>query len=290
LLRVRTLSDAYLPAEIAKKIESIGVTKATLPVSKTLVLSGLAGAFIGLGAELFTTTTTDSRLGYCPTLLLGGVAFSLGLILVVVAGAELFTGNNLVVMACVSRKITLTQLLRNWILVYAGNFAGALLTVGFVYMSNQWAGDNFMVGARALLIANNKVNLGFFQAFFLGILCNVLVCLAIWLSAAGRSVIDKAIGIIFPITAFVASGFEHSVANMYFIPLGILLRNQDKVVEAAVKLAGKPVDFGALSWSNFVLANLVPVTLGNIVGGSVLVGVVYWLVYLHSEPPPMTQR
>lgn len=276
------MSDAYSPPEIAKKIETVGVAKATLPFTKTIVLSGLAGAFIALGAELFTTTTTNANLGYGPTQLLGGVAFSLGLILVVVAGAELFTGNNLVVMAFVTRKITFWQLFRNWILVYLGNFGGALLTVGLVYASRQWAADGFMVGARALLIANNKVNLSFSQAFFLGILCNALVCLAIWLSAAGRSVIDKAVAIIFPISAFVASGFEHSVANMYFIPLGILLRNQEKVTEAAVRLGGKPLELGALSWSNFILDNLIPVTLGNIVGGSVLVGIVYWLVYLRS--------
>lgn len=210
--------DPLLPPAMAAKAEDVGVAKAHLSATSTLLLAFLAGAFIALGADLFTVVTTDSGLGYGTTRLVGGVAFSLGLILVVIGGAELFTGNNLIVMAWASRKISSRMLLRNWTLVYIGNFAGALATAGLVYVSHQWTFDNYQVGQNALLIANRKVNVGFPQAIALGMFCNSLVCLAVWLSYSARSNVDKAVAIVFPITAFVASGFEHSIANMYFIP------------------------------------------------------------------------
>jgi formate transporter len=266
--------DPLLPPDMAARAEDVGVAKAHLSVSSTLILAFLAGAFIALGADLFTVVTTDSGLGYGMTRLVGGIAFSLGLILVVIGGAELFTGNNLIVMAWASRKISGPLLLRNWALVYVGNFAGALATVVLVYISYQWKFDNYHVGQNALLIANRKVNIGFPQAIALGMLCNALVCLAVWLSYSARSNIDKAVAIVFPITAFVASGFEHSVANMYFIPMGLLLKRDDAVTSLAA-----PADLSHLTWTDFFVSNLLPVTIGNVIGGALMVGAIYWLVY-----------
>ncbi|MEE8346491.1 MAG: formate/nitrite family transporter [Dehalococcoidia bacterium] len=272
--------DALLPQETADACERVGVKKAHLDTVSTLVLSGLAGAFIALGAMLFTVTVTQTELGFGPTRLLGGVAFSLGLILVVVAGAELFTGNTLIIMAWAGRKISTPLILRNWGLVYGGNFVGALLTVLLVYASRQFEFNGNEIGATALKVANGKVNLGFGEAVALGILCNVLVTLAVWLALTARSTIDKIFAIIFPITAFVAAGFEHSIANMYFIPMGILLKEESSVREAAGLTSG---DLSNLTWGDFFLANLLPVTIGNIIGGALLVGGVYWFVYLRPR-------
>jgi formate/nitrite transporter len=261
---------------MAAKAEDIGVAKIRLSLTNTLALSFLAGAFIALGADFSTAVTTDSGLGYGVSRLIGGVAFSLGLILVIIGGAELFTGNNLIVMAWASRKISTLMLLRNWVIVYIGNFAGALATVLLVYVSHQWKFNHYGVGGNALTIANNKVNLGFTEAIALGMLCNSLVCLAVWLSYSARSNIDKAVAIVFPITAFVASGFEHSVANMYFIPLGLLLKHEGAVT-ALQTSAG--LDLSHLTWFDFFFRNLLPVTIGNIAGGAAMVGAVYWFIY-----------
>ncbi len=266
--------DPLLPPEMAAKAEDAGVAKARQPLANTLALSFLAGAFIALGAGFFTIVTTDSGLGYGASRFLGGIAFSLGLILVVIGGAELFTGNNLIVMAWASGKISAPMVLRNWALVFIGNFAGALATAALVYISGQWAFDNNQVGQNAMLIANRKVNLGFTEAIALGMLCNSLVCLAVWLSYSARSNIDKAVAIVFPITAFVASGFEHSIANMYFIPLGLLVKRED-----AVTALSPSADLSQLTWGDFFLRNLLPVTIGNVIGGAVMVGIVYWFVY-----------
>jgi len=272
--------DALLPPQIAEACERVGAAKARMDLLSTLVLAGLAGAFISLGAMLFTVTVTEAGLGFGPTRLLGGVAFSLGLVLVVIAGAELFTGNTLIIMAWASRKVSTPLLLRNWGLVYAGNFAGALLTVLLVYASQQFEFNGDQIGATALKVANNKVNLGFGQAIALGILCNALVTLAVWLALSARGSIDKIVSIVFPITAFVAAGFEHSVANMYFIPMGVLLKDEPSVREAAGLSGGALSD---LTWGDFLLANLLPVTIGNIIGGALLVGAVYWFVYLRRD-------
>ncbi len=268
--------DPLLPAEMARKAETAGVTKATLPLTTLVLLGVLAGAFIALGAGFFTTVTSGSELGYGPTRLLGGVAFSLGLILVVIAGAELFTGNNLMVMAWAGRRISTLQLLRAWGIVYAGNFAGAVATAVIVALSGQWRFNDYAVGGNALRIADAKVNLDFFEAFFLGVLCNALVCLAVWLTYSARSNLDKALAIVFPITAFVASGLEHSIANMYFIPLGLMLKSQDAVVASS---GLDEAQLANLDVAHFFYANLLPVTAGNIVGGGLLVGAIYWLVY-----------
>jgi formate transporter len=271
--------DAYTPKEIAARIEKAGISKSLGDPIRVLALSILAGAFIALGAVFFTLVTYDSsHIAAGLMRLLGGLVFCLGLILVVVAGAELFTGNNLIVMAYVDGKVSFWQLMKNWLIVYIGNFIGALGILLLIYLSNHWLMADGAVGAKAILIANAKVNLSWTEAFSRGILCNILVCLAVWLCFAGRSVVDKIVAIIFPITAFVAMGFEHSVANMYFIPAGLMAMQQADLVA----MTGGNVDLANLTISGFLLTNLLPVTLGNILGGSVFVALFYWFIYLRD--------
>lgn len=270
---------------MAEKAEAIGVAKAGLNPISTLALAILAGAFIALGA-VFATTVASGAAGVLPPgviRLLSGLAFSLGLILVVVGGAELFTGNNLIVMAWASRKLSHAALLKNWALVYTGNFIGAIATVLLVFFSEQYAFDRGSIGAAALATATHKVGLGFTQAVLLGILANGLVCLAVWLSFSARTTTDRILSVIFPITAFVAAGFEHSIANMYFVPLGILIRSR-AARSFWLATEADPARYDALTWSNFFLDNLLPVTIGNIIGGTVLVGATYWFVYLRARP------
>lgn len=271
--------DAFSPREIARKVETIGVGKARLPLLTMLLLAMLAGAFIGLGALFFTLVRADATLGFATAQVLGGVVFSLGLILVVVAGAELFTGNNLLAMAWAGRRITTAELLRNWVVVALGNLAGAAGLALLVVLAGHGDLNDGAVGETYLRIATAKVALPFWTAFFRGVLCNVLVCMAVWMSIAGRSVTDKVLAIVFPIAAFVAAGFEHSVANMYFIPVAMLLQ-----------WTGAVEGWPAITVAGF-LGNLLPVVLGNLAGGSLLVGAVYWAIYLRdpagrAAPPP----
>jgi formate/nitrite transporter len=262
--------DAYSPREISEKVQSLGVAKARLPFLQTAMLGVLAGGFIGLGALYFTLVVSDSTLGFAVTRVLGGLVFSLGLILVSVGGAELFTGNNLMVMAWADRKITAAELLRNWTVVYLANAVGAVGLAVTVYLAHHGSMNGGAVGAAYVKIAAAKTALPFGEAFFKGVLCNLLVCLAVWLAMAGHTVVDKILAIVFPISAFVAAGFEHSIANMYFIPLGLLLAD-------SVTLPAN-VNVASLGWAGLA-SNLVPVTLGNIVGGSGMVALVYYVVY-----------
>lgn len=267
--------DAYTPDQIAKRIEKAGISKSGNDPIKVLALAVLAGAFIAFGAVFFTLVTHDSSAMAASLLrVLGGLVFCLGLILVVVAGAEPFTGNNLIVMAFVDGQVSFAGLMRNWLLVYIGNFIGALGILVLIYFSQHW---HIAVGAKVIAIANAKVNLTWVEAFSRGILCNILVCMAVWLCFAGRSVVDKVVAIIFPITAFVAMGFEHSVANMYFIPAGIVAMHDAQLVNWVNS------DLTQLTIEGFLLNNLLPVTLGNIIGGSVFVGLFYWFIYLRSS-------
>jgi formate/nitrite transporter len=262
--------DAFSPKEIAEKVQTVGVVKAHLPSLQTLMLGVLAGGFIGLGALYFALVVSDTQLSFGVAQVLGGVAFSLGLILVVVGGAELFTGNNLLVMAWADGKITTVEMLRNWALVYVANAFGAIGLAVVVYLSQHAGMNQGAVGAAYLKIAAVKMALPFWEAFFKGVLCNLLVCLAVWMALAGRSVTDKVLAIVFPISAFVAAGFEHCVANMYFIPLAIFLKGG--------VAAPSGTELASLDWGGFA-GNLIPVTLGNIVGGSVMVALVYYLIY-----------
>jgi formate transporter len=280
-------ADALLPAEVAAKANELGVAKASMSFLRTFALGILAGAFIALGA-MFATTVIAGSEGVLPfgvARLIAGVAFCLGLILVVVAGAELFTGNNLIVMAWADRRIALARMLRNWVIVYAGNLVGALGTVAIVYAGAQYQFGDGSVGAAALNIAETKTSLGWGQAVALGVMCNALVCLAVWLSYSARSVTDKILAVIFPITAFVAAGFEHSVANMYFIPFGLFVKTDSAFLATIGKSAA---DYAGLTWTNFILVNLLPVTLGNVIGGVALVGLTYWFIYLQPESVPVS--
>jgi len=287
--------DALLPAEMAARAEYLGVRKAEMPAITMLVLSVLAGAFISLGAIFATTvaaggmsvTAADgvvafsTGLPYGITRLLTGLVFCLGLILVIVGGAELFTGNNLIVMAWASGKVTGRALLRNWGIVYAGNFLGSIATAVLMFFSRQYTFGSDSVGITALKIAVAKCELGFAQAVALGILCNALVCLAVWLTYSARTTIDKIVSIIFPITAFVAAGFEHSVANMYFIPYALLVKGLDPTYLA--KVGDRVPNLEALTWNAFFIKNLIPVTIGNIIGGAILVAAIYWVVFLRIK-------
>jgi formate transporter FocA len=276
--------EALLPPDMALRAEEIGIRKSHLDFWTTFVLAVLAGAFIALGACFATTVTTGAgdALPYGLSRALGGLAFCLGLVLVVVGGAELFTGNNLIVMAWASGRISLGRLLRNWTIVLAGNFAGALATAALVLVSGHHTFGRGSVGANALAIAESKVEMGFGQAVALGTLCNALVCLAVWMTHSARSTTDRVLAVLFPVTAFVAAGFEHSVANMYFIPAGLLIK-ASAAPAFWESIGSAPPEYASLTWSAFVLRNLLPVTAGNVVGGGLMVGAVYWFVYLRPR-------
>ena len=279
--------DALLPREIALKAEAIGVQKTRLDFLSLVALAVLAGAFIGLGAMFATTVLAgvDGVLPFGVSRLLSGVVFCLGLILilVVVGGAELFTGNNLMVMAWAAGKVSPREMLRAWAIVYVGNFIGAVGTAGIVFLSGQYLSGKGSVAGVALTIATNKVSLSFEHGLFLGILCNVLVCLAVWLAYSARTTADKIMAIMFPVSAFVVAGFEHSVANIYFIPLGLFIKAWAPAV-MWTQIGATSANYAALTWAGLV-DNLIPVTLGNIIGGGGLVGLVYWFVYLRKRAP-----
>ncbi|MCK6579778.1 MAG: formate/nitrite transporter family protein [Anaerolineae bacterium] len=271
--------DALLPSETAERAAAVGVKKAGLSLVNTLVLAVLAGGFVSVGA-LFATVSTAGASGMLPYGVIRaiyGLTFCLGLILVIVAGAELFTGNALITMAWASRKVTTRALLRNWSIVYAGNLVGSLVTAGLVFLSGEYRFGGGQIGQAMLNTALHKVELEPLQAVALGILCNALVCIAVWLTLGAHSTTDKILAILFPVAAFAAAGFEHSIANMYFIPIGLLIRQFDPVFAAATELDLTPLTVGGF------LKNLIPVTIGNIIGGVVMVAGVYWFVYLRER-------
>ena len=274
--------DALPPPAMARKAADIGAAKAGVDYVSTFALAVLAGALIALGAAFATTVLAgSSSLPYGVARILGGLAFSLGLVLVVGAGAELFTGNNLLVIAWASRRVATTRVLLLWAVVYAGNFVGAVATAGLMVAARQYTFGKGAVGDTALGIAATKTGLGWGQAVALGVLCNALVCLAVWLTYGARSLVDRVVAVVPPVTAFVALGFEHSVANMYFIPYALLVRGDHAWLAGR---SGLP-DLAGLTWGRFLWHNLVPVTLGNLAGGTLLVGAVYWFVYLRPRNP-----
>lgn len=271
--------DALMPAEIAERAAQTGVKKAGMRAIHIFMLAVLAGGFVSMGG-LFATIMTAGAAGVLPygvIRLMYGLAFCLGLILIVLAGAELFTGNTLIIMAWASRKVTTRALLRNWALVYSGNFVGSVISAGLVFLSGEYTFGGGVVGTSMLTVAANKMHYDFTQALALGILCNALVCIAVWLTMGAHTTTDKITAILFPITAFVAAGFEHSVANMYFVPVALLIAIFDPAFAAS-----SGVDLSALTLSGFI-SNLVPVTLGNIIGGVVMVGGMYWFIYLRPQ-------
>lgn len=262
--------QAYSPAEIKEAVEKVGVKKANLPFLTSFMLAIVAGGGIGFGALYYTVVASDPTLSFATIRVLGGFVFTLGLTLVLVGGAELFTGNNLLVMAWASGKVSTGTMLRNWVIVYLGNLFGALGLIVLVFFSHHLDMNEGRVGLSVLNTAAGKIRPDMVTLFFKGILCNVLVCAAVWLAYAGRSVTDKMVAVILPISAFIAAGFEHCVANMYFLPLAWLL----------VQTGQAPANFDtSLITIPGIIHNLVPVTLGNIVGGAGFVGAVYWTIY-----------
>lgn len=268
--------NAYSPPEIEEAIEKVGVTKAALPFLPCLMLAIVAGGSIGLGALYYSVVTSDPTLSFGISRLLGGLVFCLGLSIVVVGGAELFTGNNLIVMARASGRISTAALLRNWVIVFVGNFIGGAGLAVLVLCSHHLDMNDGRIALAMLTTATAKISPPLISLFFKGILCNVLVCMAVWLAAAGRSVADKIIALTLPVSAFVAAGFEHSVANMYFLSVAWLLTMAGDV----------PAGFEAsLITITGIFHNLVPVTLGNIVGGAGFVGFMYWAIYRKGLSP-----
>src|SRR6201997_516346 len=261
--------QAYSPAEIKEAVEKVGVKKANLPFLVSFMLAIVAGGGVGFGAVYYTIVASDPELSFATTRVLGGLVFSLGLVLVMVGGAELFTGNNLIVMAWASGRVSTGTMLRNWTIVWFGNLLGSLGLIVLIFFSHHLDMNDGRIGLSILNTAAGKIRPDMVTLFFKGILCNVLVCAAVWLAYAGRSVTDKMVAVILPVSAFIAAGFEHCVANMYFLPLAWLL----------VQTGHAPANFDAsLITITGIIHNLVPVTLGNIVGGAGFVGA-YWAIY-----------
>ncbi len=277
--------DAIMPAAMALRAEESGVKRASTDPVTLLVLSVLAGAFISFGAIFATTVSAGSAdLPYGVARLLTGLVFSVGLILVVIGGAELFTGNNIIVMAWASGKVKTRALLLNWVLAFLGNFVGAFMTAALMFYTTQYTFGGGAVGLAALSTAHAKASLAFVPALMLGIMCNALVCLAVWMCFSARTTVDRVLSIVPPIAAFVAAGFEHSIANIYFIPMGLFIKAG--APDSFWRNIGKTAaDFPELTWGNFLVGNLVPVTIGNIIGGSIMVTAVYWFVYLRKRKP-----
>jgi formate transporter len=274
--------DAPLPPEMALACEAVGAAKAGRDAIGLVTLGVLAGAFIALGAVFMTVVLTGAGdLPWGMARLAAGLVFSLGLVLVIVGGAELFTGDSLMIVAFASRRITLGALLRAWSLVYLGNIAGAIGTVAFVFLAGHYEFANGAVGKTALTIAAAKAALPRVQLFFLAVLCNVLVCLAVWMSFGARSLTDKVLVIVPPIAAFVAAGFEHSIANLYLLPYGLAIKAWAGA-EFWTGIGQTPAAFPELN-VGAALHNIVVATIGNLVGGSLMVGGVYWFVYLRRR-------
>jgi formate transporter len=289
--------DVLMPKDMAAKAENAGIAKAQLGTYRMLALAILAGAFIAMGANFATTVwaglgkivvnsnggaTFSTSIPYGLQRLIGGLVFATGLIMVAVGGSELFTGNCLIPMAWASHKVTTKAMLRNWGIVYLGNFMGSVVTALLVFLGKQHTFGGGAVGFMALNIGVAKTSLEFVQCTFLAILCNALVCMAVWLCFSARSNTDKILSILPPIAAFVACGFEHCVANMYFIPSALFIKDWDPTFFASVS-AGLNNNGAILTWGNFLWRNLLPATIGNIIGGALLVGWMYWFIYLRPS-------
>lgn len=273
------MQEILSPDKILDKVSDVYVGKARASSKKLFILSFIAGVFIAFAAggstfASFNLLAGKESLGIGK--LIQGLTFTPGLIFVLIGGAELFTGNNLMVISVLDKKISIKELLRAWGIVYIGNFIGSVFFAFLMLKSGQWNSGASELGARVILIANSKVNLGFSQALILGIACNWLVCLAVWMSFGSDSQVGKMLCAFFPVMLFVLSGFEHSIANMYYIPAGILAKSIPEYV-AATGLDQAALN--SLNWGSFLGHNLLPVTLGNIIGGGIFVGLGYWLAY-----------
>ncbi|MDP6923781.1 MAG: formate/nitrite transporter family protein [Candidatus Scalindua sp.] len=275
--------DAYAPKMMANRVGQVGISKANMGFLTTLALSILAGVFIALGAQLMMMVTHTATSSFGLNALVGGITFTMALVLIVITGAELFTGNCIIAMSYFSGKITSGDLTRNLVIAFIGNFIGALSIVFWIYFSAQWTAHNHLLGAKIVIAANDKVNLAFGVAFARGVLCNVLVCLGIWLCYSARNNVDKVLSLLWPIACLIACGFEHCVVNMWLIPMGLILKGNRFVMEAVEKANGGPLDISNLTCGKgFIVDNLVPVVLGNLFGGIILVAGVYWFVFLRT--------
>ncbi len=270
----------FSPAEMASEAENALAHKALNNPTRAFMLALSGGGYIALGFVFFITSQvgTVEVLGYGLSRVIGGLTFSVGLALVVLTGAELFTSTSMTLVARASGLITWRRLIAHWSIVYIGNFVGAATIVALIWFAGSWHQAGGMWGKVVLNTSLAKLDHGFFEAFVLGILCNLMVCLAVWVAFAGRTITDKVLAVTGPIALFVAAGFEHSVANMFMIPLGILIKNFAPA-EYWVQIATDPVAYASLEWGNFLVGNLLPVTLGNIVGGGLMIGVYYWLIF-----------
>lgn len=274
--------DSLLPPQMAEKAADIGVSKATKDPIKSFMLAITAGLHIGIAFVFYTTVTTGADdMAWGMARLVGGIAFSLGLILVIITGGELFTSSVLTLVARASGKISWKSLCVNWTMVYVGNLIGALLLVGIMLVTKQYMSADGGVGINTMKIAQHKLHHDFFQAVALGIMCNVLVCIAVWMTFSGRSLTDKILVTILPVAMFVSAGFEHCIANMFQVPMAIGIKTLAS--PEFWQMSGmNPADFADLTLGNFIINNLIPVTIGNIIGGGVFVGIGYWLIYLRE--------
>ncbi|TDT01422.1 formate transporter FocA [Erwinia rhapontici] len=274
--------DLLLPSEMAKVAEDAGVYKATKHPFTTFFLAITAGVFISIAFAFYITATTGSAaVPWGLAKLVGGICFSLGLMLVVVCGADLFTSTVLTVVAKASGRISWAQLARNWIIVYVGNFIGAILFVALIWFAGQYMAANGAWGLNVLQTADHKMHHTFTEAVCLGILANLMVCMAVWMSYSGRSLMDKMFAMVLPVAMFVASGFEHSIANMFLVPMAIIIK--DFATPEFWQATGASAEqFSHLTVGHFITDNLIPVTLGNIIGGGLLVGLTYWVIYLRD--------
>ncbi len=275
--------DAYAPKMMANRVGQVGVAKSNIGFLTTLALSILAGVFIALGAQLMMMVTHTATSSFGLNALVGGVVFTMALVLIVITGAELFTGNCIIAMSFFAGKISSGDLNKNLIISFIGNFIGALSIVFWIYISAQWTAHNHLLGAKIVIAANDKVNLSFGVAFARGVLCNSLVCLGIWLCYSARNNLDKVLSLLWPISCLIACGFEHCVVNMWLIPMGLILKGNRFVMEAVERVNGGPLDISNLTCAKgFLIHNLVPVVLGNLFGGIVLIAGVYWFVFLRT--------
>ena len=272
--------DELLPHQITEKANNIAYSKATKALLSAFYLAMTAGMFISLAFVFYITVTTGAGdLAWGLKSLTGGLAFSLGLLLVVVVGGELFTSNTLTLIAKASNRISTMQMLKNWLVVYFGNFVGAFFLVFLIFFAGLYNADHGQWGLTALQVAQHKLHHSFTEAVALGTLCNIMVCLAIWMAFGARTVTDKMFAVLLPVAMFVASGFEHSIANMFMVPTGILIQHFAPA-EFWISIGQDAGTFADISTSNFILHNLIPVTIGNILGGGVIVGLMHWMIYL----------
>ncbi|MEI6896163.1 MAG: formate transporter FocA [Psychromonas sp.] len=274
--------NELLPHQITQKAGDIAYQKASKAFISAFYLAITAGLFIGLAFVFYITVTTGTEnIPWGISKLIGGLAFSMGLLLIVVVGGELFTSSTLTLIARASNRISTARLLKNWAVVYFGNYVGATFLVILIFLSGLYNADHGQWGLNALQVAQHKLHHTFIEAVALGMLCNIMVCLSIWMAFGSRSVTDKMFAVLLPVAMFVASGFEHSIANMFMVPIGIMIQ-QFASPDFWIAIGHSPSDFADINYSNFIINNLFPVTIGNIIGGGVVVGLMHWLIYLRK--------